>query len=109
MRNYDTVYVKCTLSKGGFPTERLYVVSLVDDLTKVSGLVPSHYCFDLLMKPHSKKQEPAAGRAVKGYLEALLIQHNADGTVQLDLPDGTALNVPVALLKDEGPSVPLKR
>lgn len=109
MSNYETVFVKCVFSKGGFPTERLYRITDPHAKSAAGGLVPSYYCFDDRMKRLSDKAEPPEGKSVKGYLEALLIQHNGDGTVQLDLPDGKVLIVSPALLKDEVASVPLER
>src|SRR5262245_53249765 len=109
MLQYHTVYVKCQFSKGGFPTERLFRIDPQNGRKIISELVPSHDCFDLRMRSLSDKPEPPQGKMLQGFLEALLIRENADGTVQLDLPNGIAIDVPPALLKEETSGVPVER
>jgi hypothetical protein len=78
--------VRCRLSKGGFPTERIFEVQAPGGGSFL-GAAPVEYCYGSDRTP--QRAEIPRGEKIDGYIAGVTIgAGEQDGTVRVHLPDG---------------------
>jgi hypothetical protein len=79
------VLVRCRFIRGGFPSERIFLVRGRNG-GELRGVAPVQYCYT-----SSGKQlgdEPAEGKELSGFVVGLEIQRSDDKISRVYLPDG---------------------
>lgn len=100
MEREQVVFVQCDFLRGGFPSERVFLLQLPDG-AKMSGTAPAHYCYTADRKPLGNA--PAEGERVNGLVAGLEIARPDADTVRVYLPDGQVYDL------DAGQILPVPR
>jgi hypothetical protein len=98
MRKGELVLVRCSFSRGGFPSELVFHVP-VPGGGAYEGVAPRNYCFGQDRKPLTAQLKP--GEAVEGYVAGLLLGERA-GASLVNLPDNDVYELPDAALVTNG-------
>jgi len=85
MDTNQVVHVRCTFLRGGFPSERVFVIRF-EGGAECRGVSPAHYCFDQDGRPIG--EAPASGNSVDGFVPGIIVDRLGDGTARVQLPDG---------------------
>ncbi len=84
MNEEQTVFVKCTLERGGFPTECVFRLKMNGH--QLTGIAPLSYCYTPERKQLSG--ELPAGKPIDGYIVAVEINTPERSSPLYYLPDG---------------------
>src|SRR5262245_9868474 len=96
MQTEQAVLVKCLLSRGGFPSERVFYISAPEE-GWYTGIAPATYCY---AKDRNRQAEPARGEKVEGYVVGIALGESAPGQpVRVYLPDGNVYDIDEALIE----------
>lgn len=96
----EVVLVRCSFSRGGFPSELVFHLAAPGG-GELAGVAPRGYCFDLEKKPI--KSQLARDEKVEGYVVGLLIEEGeSSGTSRVNLPDSDVYEVPDGSLVRNG-------
>src|SRR5262245_57383240 len=98
MRRGELVLVKCSFTRGGFPSELVFHIPALGDGV-YEGVAPRNYCFDQDKKPLTAQLKP--GEKVEGNVAGLLLEERGD-TSLLNLPDNDVYEVPNSALVRNG-------
>lgn len=89
-KKYDWVAVDCTLSKGLFPSERAFEITLANGEMH-SGPAPVAYCYGPDRTP--LKPEQALTEEIRGLVAARFMREEKPGVFAVEVPDGEVLAV----------------
>jgi hypothetical protein len=96
MAKGEVVLVKCSFTRGGFPSELVFHIPLPGG-EELVGVAPRDYCFD----PEKKriKSQLERDQKMKGYVVGLLLgEGESPGTARANLPDNDVYELPTDLL-----------
>jgi hypothetical protein len=79
------VFIPCAFKRGGFPTERVFLIGARGD-GRLSSLADVRYCFRHDGSPLG--DEPPEGEEIEGRLLGVVVRMREDGSVRVHLPDG---------------------
>lgn len=85
------VFVRCTFSPGGFPSEKVFRITDLDG-GEWAGTSPSHYCYAVDMQTILPDLEK--GEVVEGFLPGHVVGE------RVYLPNGEIYELPSYLLED---------
>lgn len=90
MYNENAVFVKCQFAKGGFPTERVFVIQAPGGV--YTGMAPEEYCYT--QDKRRLNREPAKGEKIEGYLMGITLgEVDAAGRIRIYLPDSNIYEI----------------
>ncbi len=99
MSRGEVVLVRCSFTRGGFPSERVFHIAAPGG--ELVGVAPEDYCLDRNQKPIGSYLKPE--ERVEGYVVGLLLgQGETPATSRLNLPDNDIYEIPHALLVRNG-------
>ena len=96
MDTNQVVYVRCTFIRGGFSSERIFVIRFQGG-AESRGVAPAHYCFTRDGRPIG--DAPASGNTVDGFVPGVIIERLHDGTPRVQLPDGDIYDLDDSLIQ----------
>jgi len=100
MRRGVVVLVRCSFSRGGFPSELVFHVAAPGS-GDLAGVAPREYCFDEEKKPLTSQLTRTD--KVPGYVVGLRLgDGETEGTSRVNLPDNDVYEVPNASLVTNG-------
>ena len=85
MEKGSIVFVPCTFQRGGFPSERLFILRSPGH-AELRGVADVNYCYDESDRPLG--DEPPQGEEIRGRLIGVVVRVSGDSTVRVHLPDG---------------------
>jgi hypothetical protein len=85
MAREKVVFVRCSFLRGGFPTERVFVIRFANG-AELRGVAPVHYCYTKDREPLG--DQPPKGGEVDGLVVGIAIKRLDGDTVRVHLPDG---------------------
>ena len=95
----EVVLVKCSFSRGGFPSELVFHIPAPGG--ELAGVAPRAYCFDLEKKPIGSLLN--RDETVEGYVVGLLLgDGESSGMSRVNLPDNDVYEVPNPFLVRNG-------
>jgi hypothetical protein len=80
----SVVFIPCTFKRGGFPSERVFIIPTQGG--ELVGAADVQYCFRRDSSPLG--DEPPEGQEIEGRLLGLVVRELTDTTVRVHLPDG---------------------
>jgi hypothetical protein len=90
MQNEKVVFVKCQLSRGGFPSECVFHLASPNGGC-FAGIAPLHYCYDAARKP--LRTELRSGQKIERLVAGVEIKRDPGQSVRVYLPDGELYEV----------------
>jgi hypothetical protein len=101
------VFVKCKIERSPFSDERIFSLALPDDSEHI-GAASYIYLTDSKGR-RLKEDEPARGKSIQGWVQAILIREEGD-TFLVSFPDGSVVSVAKGAVKvgKEAPDVPVQ-
>jgi hypothetical protein len=88
----ELVLVRCSFTRGGFPSELVFHI-IAPGGGELAGVAPRHYCLDKDQKP--VQLQLAREQNVDGYVLGLLLgDGETAGTSRVNLPDSDVYEVP---------------
>jgi hypothetical protein len=91
MPRREAVLVKCTFTRGGFPSELVFHVPAPEG-GELAGVASRDYCFAEEKTP--LMAEPARGDSLPGYFGVLLGAGESPGASRIYLPDSEVYEIP---------------
>jgi hypothetical protein len=91
MKSGSLVAIKCTISRGGFSSERIFQITLTSGVDHV-GAAPVEYFLGLDLQ-RLAPSDPARGADIEGFVTGRLSE-NEDGNCLVSVPSGDVLSVP---------------
>jgi hypothetical protein len=85
------VFVKCKLSAGSFPTERIFKIEMPND-GELYGTAPLNYCYTTQHKPLAEK-DAATKNEVAGRVAGIRLAPPHDGKARVYLPNGEVYEI----------------
>lgn len=92
MEGEKVVFVRCDFRRGGFPSERVFVLHQ-SERRELRGTAPVQYCYTADRRPLG--DEPAHGETVAGLVVGLEIPGTAP---RVYLPDGNVYDLDASLI-----------
>jgi len=100
MARGEVVLVKCSLTRGGFPSELVFHIPAPGG-GELAGVAPRDYCLDQSKKPLTSQLRRE--EQVEGCVVGLLLgEGESPGTSRVNLPDNDVYEVPDGLLVRNG-------
>ena len=93
------VALRCRISRSGFPSERVFRVTLANGAEHI-GAAPVEYCFSEDEHPLSAGQPAERLVRMPGFVAARIIERKADGALLVSVPSGEVLLVRPAEVVD---------
>jgi hypothetical protein len=90
MEKGTVVFIPCTLKRGGFPSERVFVIRARGG-GELSGVADAQYCYRHDGRPVG--DEPPEGEEIEGRLLGLVVRMLGDASIRVHLPDGEVYNL----------------
>jgi hypothetical protein len=78
------VFISCTFKRGGFPSERVFIIRTQGG--ELVGVADEQYCYQRDGSPLG--DEPPEGQEIEGRLLGLVVRMLSDTAVRVHLPDG---------------------
>jgi len=85
MEKGTVIFVPCTFKRGGFPSERVFVIRPRGQ-GEYSGVADVGYCYRQDGKPLG--DEPPEGQEIQGLVVGIVVSALKDDTIRAHLPDG---------------------
>jgi hypothetical protein len=79
------VFIPCALRRGGFPSERVFIIRARGG-GELSGVADAGYCYRQDGSPIG--DEPPEGEEIEGRLLGLVVRMLGEASVRVHLPDG---------------------
>jgi hypothetical protein len=83
------VFIPCTFKRGGFPSERVFIIHTRGG--EFVGVADVQYCYQEDGSPLG--DEPPEGQEIEGRLLGLVVRTLTDTAVRLHLPDGEVYDI----------------
>ena len=94
----ELVLVKCSFTRGGFPSELVFRIPARGG-GEYDGVAPRDYCFGHDKRPLTAQLK--RGEKVEGYVAGLLLEEREDASL-VNLPDNEVYEVPNSALVRNG-------
>lgn len=92
MHKREVVLVRCSFTRGGFPSELVFHV-VGPEGSELAGVASRHYCFDQEKNPFVAQLKQ--GDQIKGYVVGLLLgDSKTPGVERVNLPDNDIYELP---------------
>ena len=89
------VFIPCAFKRGGFPSERLFIIRARGG-GELSGVADVQYCSRHDGSPVG--DEPPEGEEIEGRLLGLVVRPPGDASVRVHLPDGEVYDLDRAIV-----------
>jgi hypothetical protein len=88
------VFIPCMFKRGGFPSERVFIIHARGG--ELVGVADAQYCFHRDGRPLG--DEPPEGQEIAGRLLGLVVRMLTDTAVRVHLPDGEVYDLDRTLI-----------